>query len=170
MQAAVKKSRKRVPSEADELLREYGDLRAEGLYGQLASASSRRFWWHTGEAEVALGLWIAAVGVIFAAYPVDGISSVAGWVLLLVSLSIPIVVPMLLRDVLEVLVDAPERYSEADRARVLADAGLISPAIVTKKTTRKTASAKWATVLAGAAIAAAAAGIGIALRGGKKEE
>lgn len=130
VQVAVKR-RKNRPDEADELLREYGDLRAEGLYGQLAAASSRRFWWYTGELEVAAGLWLIAVGLIFAAYPVDGISSVAGWILLLVSLSIPIVVPMLLRDVLVLsrglCLSAPPRPAAN---RVLSAATLVAYAAV----------------------------------------
>ena len=46
---------------------------------------------------------------------------------------------VLLRDVVRVLVDEPEAFSAEDRARVLADASLISPAIVSKKTTRQSA-------------------------------
>ena len=75
---------------------------------------------------------------------------------------------VLLRDVVRVLVDEPEAFSAEDRARVLADASLISPAIVSKKTTRQNASIKWATVLAGVAVAAV--GIGMALLGGKDME
>ncbi len=55
----------------------------------------------------------------------------------------------LLKDVICVLVDHPEEFTAEQRSQVLADANLIAPSIVSKKTTRKNASAKWVAVLAG---------------------
>ena len=55
----------------------------------------------------------------------------------------------LLKDVLCVLVDRPEEFTAEQRNQVLSDANLIAPSIVSKKTTRKNASAKWVAVLAG---------------------
>ena len=72
----------------------------------------------------------------------------------------------MLEDLLLVLVDEPERFTPEERERVLADANMLAPSIVSKKTTRKHASTVWASVLAGVGIALAAA----ALTGGDPED
>ena len=59
----------------------------------------------------------------------------------------------MLEDVIRVLVDEPESFTDEERTRVLEDANLLAPSIATKKTSRKHASAIWAAVLAGVAIA-----------------
>lgn len=59
----------------------------------------------------------------------------------------------MLKDVIQVLVDEPERFSLEQRNQVLSDANLLAPSIVAKKTTREKASSTWVKVLAGAAIA-----------------
>lgn len=66
---------------------------------------------------------------------------------------------MMLSDVRKVLVDEPEKYSIEDRNKVLADANLLSPAIVAKKSTRLNASTAWVATFAG--IAVVAIGIGV---------
>lgn len=66
---------------------------------------------------------------------------------------------VMLRDVLNVLVDEPEMYSSKDRNKALSDANLLSPAIVAKKSTRKNASMAWTAAFAGVAIAAIGIGV-----------
>ena len=68
----------------------------------------------------------------------------------------------MLKDVIRVLVDEPKRFSEEQRTRVLADANLLAPSIVSKKTTRKKAASTWA-VLAGVVVAAVVAVTGSVL-------
>lgn len=65
----------------------------------------------------------------------------------------------MLSDVIHVLVDEPEKYTDEQRNTVLSDANLLAPSIVAKKTSRKNASVKWVTALAGAVVAAVAIGI-----------
>ena len=60
----------------------------------------------------------------------------------------------LLQDVLLVLVDEPEKFSEKERQNVLNDASLLAPAIVSNKSNRRKASMVWEALLAGAAVAA----------------
>lgn len=64
----------------------------------------------------------------------------------------------MLEDVIRVLVDEPERFTKEQRDQVLSDANLLAPSIVSKKTTRKKASATWVAALAGTFIAVAAIG------------
>ena len=64
----------------------------------------------------------------------------------------------MLKDVIRVLVDEPERFTDEQRNQVLSDANLLAPSIAAKKTTRKKASSTWVAALAGAAIAAVAIG------------
>ena len=63
----------------------------------------------------------------------------------------------MLKDVIRVLVDEPESFTEEQRNQVLSDAKLLAPSVAAKKTTRKKASMTWAalagTVVAGAAMA-----------------
>lgn len=66
---------------------------------------------------------------------------------------------IMLRDILNVLVDEPEKYSDKDRSKALSDANLLSPAIVAKKSTRKNASVAWAAAFA--SVAVVAIGIGV---------
>ena len=61
---------------------------------------------------------------------------------------------VMLRDVINVLVDEPGNYSIEDRNKVLSDANLLSPAIMAKKSSRKNASRAWMATFAGVAIAA----------------
>ena len=68
----------------------------------------------------------------------------------------------MLKDVIRVLVDEPKRFSEEQRTLVLADANLLAPSIVSKKTTRKKAASTWA-VLAGVVVAAVVAVTGSVL-------
>lgn len=68
----------------------------------------------------------------------------------------------MLKDVIRVLVDEPKRFSEEQRTRVLADANLLAPSIVSKKTTRKKAASTWA-VLAGVVVATVVAVTGSVL-------
>lgn len=63
----------------------------------------------------------------------------------------------MLKDLLRVLVDEYDNFSEEERNQVLSDANLLAPSIVTKKTTRKNATIKWVTVLAGVIVAAGVA-------------
>ena len=61
----------------------------------------------------------------------------------------------MLRDVIRVLVDDYDSFNDEERNQVLADANLLAPSIVSKKTTRKKASLTWATALAGGLLAVA---------------
>ena len=65
----------------------------------------------------------------------------------------------MLKDIIRVLVDEPEKFTDEQRNQVLSDANLLAPSIVAKKTTRKKASSTWVAALAGAAIAAVAIGV-----------
>lgn len=100
----------------------YENLRAESLYGQLASSSCRRFWWYTGDFEITTGTWLVAVGLILSAFPIDSLSSVAGWLLLGLSLAIPVMLPTALRNGVimprGLCISAPPR-PRASRALVL---------------------------------------------------
>ena len=58
----------------------------------------------------------------------------------------------MLQDVILVLVDEPEQFTEEQCNQVLSDANLLAPSIVTKKTTRKKASSVWVAALAGAVL------------------
>ena len=49
----------------------------------------------------------------------------------------------MLRMLLDVLVDHPEKYEEAERANILAKANLMSPAILAGSATRETVSREW---------------------------
>lgn len=49
----------------------------------------------------------------------------------------------MLRLLLHVLVDHPEKYEEAERADILSKANLMAPAILAGSATRKTVSAEW---------------------------
>jgi transcriptional regulator with XRE-family HTH domain len=69
----------------------------------------------------------------------------------------------MLKDVIRVLVDEYESFTDEQRNRVLSDANLLAPAIVSKKTTRKRASKTWATALAGVLVAAVAVGTKVLL-------
>ncbi len=62
----------------------------------------------------------------------------------------------MLQDVIRVLVDDYENFSDEARNQVLADAKLLAPSIVSKKTTRKRASLTWVSALAGVVVAAVA--------------
>lgn len=66
---------------------------------------------------------------------------------------------VMLRDILNVLVDEPEKYSDEGRNKALSDANLLSPSIVAKKATRKNASIAWAAAFTGVAVAAISIGI-----------
>lgn len=88
-------SARQVPTTADAA---YDRLREESEYGQLASASCRRYWWLTGDFEMAIGAWLVVAALIFTSFPVDGVSSVVGWLLLAVSLSVPVIIPIALRN------------------------------------------------------------------------
>ena len=60
----------------------------------------------------------------------------------------------MLKDVIRVLVDEPESFTEEQKNQVLSDAKLLAPSVVSKKTTRKKASITWVTALAGVVVAA----------------
>lgn len=60
----------------------------------------------------------------------------------------------MLKDVIRVLVDEPDNFTDEQRNQVLSDAKLLAPSVVSKKTTRKKASIAWVTALAGVAVAA----------------
>ena len=75
----------------------------------------------------------------------------------------------MLNDVIRVLVDFPENYSEEEKEIVLSDAKLLAPSIVARKTTRLIASEKWC-VLAGALLAATVAMAEMKKTGKSKEE
>ena len=60
----------------------------------------------------------------------------------------------MLKDVIRVLVDEPESFTEEQKNQVLSDAKLLAPSVVSKKTTRKKASVAWVTALAGVVVAA----------------
>ena len=64
----------------------------------------------------------------------------------------------MLEDVILVLVDEPDSFTDEQRTQVLSDANLLAPSIVSKKTTRKKASTAWVGALAGAVIAVAVVG------------
>ena len=64
----------------------------------------------------------------------------------------------MLRDILEILVDHPENYSEEVRGKILENAKLLAPAAAAKDSDRRNISLAWGAV---AGIAAAAIGIGI---------
>ena len=64
----------------------------------------------------------------------------------------------MLQDVIRVLVDEPDKFNDEQRTKVLSDANLLAPSIVSKKTTRKVASATWVAALAGAVIAVVTVG------------
>jgi transcriptional regulator with XRE-family HTH domain len=70
----------------------------------------------------------------------------------------------MLRDVIRVLVDEYDSFTDEQRTQVLADANLLAPSIVSKKTTRKNASLKWVTVLAGVVVATVAVGTKLMLK------
>ena len=55
----------------------------------------------------------------------------------------------MLEDVILVLVDEPDSFTDEQRTQVLSDANLLAPSIVSKKTTRKKASTAWVGALAG---------------------
>ena len=69
----------------------------------------------------------------------------------------------MLTDVIRALVDEPELFTSEERDRILSDANLLAPSIVSKKTTRKKASSTWVAVLAGAVVAALAVGASVFL-------
>ena len=64
----------------------------------------------------------------------------------------------MLRDILEILVDHPENYSEEVRSKILENAKLLAPAAAAKDSDRRNITLAWGAV---AGIAAAAIGIGI---------
>ena len=64
----------------------------------------------------------------------------------------------MLEEVIDALIDEPEKYNDAQRNQILSDANLLAPSIVAKKTSRGKASAVWKTALAGVMIAAVALG------------
>lgn len=70
----------------------------------------------------------------------------------------------MLRDVIRVLVDEYDVFTDEQRNQVLSDANLLAPSIVSKKTTRKKASMTWTTALAGMLVAAVAVGAKVLLR------
>lgn len=61
----------------------------------------------------------------------------------------------MLKDVLRVLVDDYDSFTDEQRNQVLSDANLLAPSIVSKKTTRKKASYVWVAALAGGMLGAA---------------
>lgn len=65
----------------------------------------------------------------------------------------------MLGDLLKALVDEPEKFTSEQLNQVLSDANLLAPSIVTKKTTRKKASATWGVALAGALVATVLVGV-----------
>lgn len=69
----------------------------------------------------------------------------------------------MLQDVIRVLVDEYDSFTDEQRNQVLSDANLLAPSIVSKKTTRKKASVTWATALAGVFVAAVAVGAKVLL-------
>lgn len=69
----------------------------------------------------------------------------------------------MLQDVIRVLIDDYDSFTDEQRNQVLSDANLLAPSIVTKKTTRKKASVTWATALAGVLVAAVAVGAKVLL-------
>lgn len=64
----------------------------------------------------------------------------------------------MLRLLLDVLVDHPEKYEEAERADILSKANLMAPAILAGSATRKTVSAEWVRSVGTAAGISAALG------------
>ena len=70
----------------------------------------------------------------------------------------------MLKDVIHVLVDEPESFTDEQRNQVLSDANLLAPSIVAKKTTRKKASSTWAAALAGVLVAGVAIGVKVLLK------
>ena len=65
----------------------------------------------------------------------------------------------MLEDVIRVFVDDYDSFTDEQRNKILEDANLLAPSIVSRKTTRKKASVVWATALtAGAVVAAVALG------------
>lgn len=70
----------------------------------------------------------------------------------------------MLKDVIRVLVDEPESFTDEQRNQVLSDANLLAPSIVAKKTTRKKASSTWAAALAGVLVAGVAIGVKVLLK------
>lgn len=65
----------------------------------------------------------------------------------------------MLGDLRKALVDEPEKFTSEQLNQILSDANLLAPSIVTKKTTRKKASATWGVALAGALVAAVLVGV-----------
>ncbi len=65
----------------------------------------------------------------------------------------------MLKDVIKVLVDEPEKYSEEDRERILYEANRIASSILAKETSLEKASKVWKASIAAAIIASAAGGI-----------
>ena len=61
----------------------------------------------------------------------------------------------MLKDVISVLVDDSDRYTEEQKKKVISDANMIAPSIASKKTTRENASETWK-VLAGSIVAVSA--------------
>lgn len=59
----------------------------------------------------------------------------------------------MLQDVIRVLVDEYDSFTDEQRNQVLSDAHLLESSLVSKKTTRKKASVTWATALAGVFVA-----------------
>ena len=70
----------------------------------------------------------------------------------------------MLKDVIRVLVDEPESFTDEQRNQVLSDANLLAPSIVAKKTTRKKASSTWVAALAGVLVAGVAIGVKVLLK------
>lgn len=71
----------------------------------------------------------------------------------------------MLRTLLEILVDSPEKYSKADREKIISKANMISPAILSGASTRKEVSKEW--IASAGAIAGLAAVIPILFPVGK---
>lgn len=65
----------------------------------------------------------------------------------------------MLGDLRKALVDEQEKFTSEQLNQILSDANLLAPSIVTKKTTRKKASATWGVALAGALVAAVLVGV-----------
>lgn len=65
----------------------------------------------------------------------------------------------MMRDIIQILVDEPEKYTEEQKRQVIESANLLSPSVVAKKTTRSKASMAWVAAIAGVIVGTVAVGV-----------